>query len=88
MAVFDSRDQSFVAIGDISEGGFSGDFDRAVGAVDALDRMVISWVAPPYRVQKKTAITNASWVDVMTTSESSAGIDIQGSTGFFRVVAP
>ena len=47
VAVFDSRDQKFVVIADISEGGFSGDFDRANGAVDALDRLVISWVVKP-----------------------------------------
>lgn len=47
VAVFDSRDQKFVAIADVSEGGFSGDFDRAIGAVDALDRLVISWVVKP-----------------------------------------
>lgn len=47
VAVFDSRDQKFVTIADVSEGGFSGDFDRASGAVDALDRLVISWVVKP-----------------------------------------
>ena len=47
VVVFDSRDQKFVAIADVSEGGFSGDFDRAVGTVDALDRLVISWVVKP-----------------------------------------
>jgi hypothetical protein len=47
LAVFDSRDQSFVTIADISEGGFSGSFDRALGAVDALNRMTIAWVVQP-----------------------------------------
>ena len=47
VAIFDSRDQKFVTIADVSEGGFSGDFDRANGAVDALDRFVISWVVKP-----------------------------------------
>src|SRR4029079_15592362 len=47
VAIFDSRDQKFVTIADVSEGGFSGDFDRANGAVDALNRFVISWVVKP-----------------------------------------
>jgi hypothetical protein len=47
VAVFDSRDQSFVTIADVSEGGFTGDFDRACGAVDALNRLVVSWVVKP-----------------------------------------
>ncbi len=47
VSVWDSRDRSFVASADVSEGGFSGDFDRANGAVDALDRFVIGWVCKP-----------------------------------------
>lgn len=44
---FDSRTQKFVAIADVSEGAFTGDFDRANGAVDALNRMTVSWVVKP-----------------------------------------
>lgn len=47
VAAFDSRDQKFVAITDVSEGGFSGSFDRATGAVDALNRLTVSWVVQP-----------------------------------------
>lgn len=47
VAVFDSRTQKFVTIADVSEGGFTGNFDRANGAVDALDRLVVSWVVQP-----------------------------------------
>ena len=47
VAAFDSRDQKFVAITDVSEGGFSGNFDRANGAVDALNRLTVSWVVQP-----------------------------------------
>ncbi len=213
VAVFDSRDASFVTVADVSEGGFSGDFDRAVGAVDALNRMVISWVvkpagyaqqqvaarvlkfdaaakkitpmtasffpfvntatndirslqmsaamttkqiciaakgeinyqnnpaagpnspkqvnfytvfshpdpqndptgsggtggdltvtsvsasagnlvltwsggAAPYKVQKKAALTDANWVDVTTTSDTTATVPMQGAAGFFRVTGP
>lgn len=47
VSVWDSRDRSYVTSADVSEGGFSGDFDRANGAVDALDRFVIGWVCKP-----------------------------------------
>ena len=47
VAAFDSRDQTFVAIADVSEGGFTGNFDRANGAVDALNRLTVSWVVQP-----------------------------------------
>ena len=57
VAAFDSRDQSFVAIADVSEGGFSGDFDRANGAVDALGRLAIAWVVKPAGYTKEQVAT-------------------------------
>jgi hypothetical protein len=47
VAAFDSRNQKFVAIGDVNEGAFTGNFDRANGASDALDRLTVSWVSQP-----------------------------------------
>jgi len=47
VAAFDSRNASFVGIGDVNEGAFTGDFDRAFGAVDALDRLTVGWVSQP-----------------------------------------
>lgn len=47
VAAFDSRDQTFVAISDVNEGAFTGNFDRAIGAVDALNRLTVSWVSQP-----------------------------------------
>ena len=47
VAAFDSRNASFVGIGDVNEGAFTGDFDRAFGAVDALNRLTIGWVSQP-----------------------------------------
>lgn len=44
---FDSRTQKFVALADVSEGAFTGDFDRANGASDALNRITVSWVVKP-----------------------------------------
>jgi len=47
VAAFDSRTQKFVAIADVNEGAFTGNFDRANGAVDALNRLTVSWVSQP-----------------------------------------
>ncbi len=47
VAAFDSRTQKFVAVADVNEGAFTGDFDRAIGAVDALNRLTVSWVSKP-----------------------------------------
>jgi len=47
VAAFDSRNQQFVAIADVNEGAFTGNFDRATGAADALDRVTVSWVSQP-----------------------------------------
>ena len=47
VAAFDSRNASFVAAGDVNEGAFTGDFDRAFGSVDALNRLTIGWVSQP-----------------------------------------
>ena len=47
VAAFDARNQQFVAVADVNEGAFTGDFDRANGAVDALNRLTVSWVSQP-----------------------------------------
>ncbi|MDA1272910.1 MAG: hypothetical protein O2960_02495 [Verrucomicrobia bacterium] len=47
LAVWDSRDRSFVTVADVSEPAFAGDFDRANLAVDALNRVTASWVSKP-----------------------------------------
>ena len=47
VAVWDSRDGTFVAKADVSEGIFSGLFDRVNLAVDALNRVTVSWVSRP-----------------------------------------
>lgn len=47
VSAFDSRDQSFAANADVNEGAFTGNFDRANGASDALNRLVVSWVSQP-----------------------------------------
>ncbi len=57
LAVWDTRDRSFVAVADASEPAFAGDFARANLAVDALDRITVSWVAQPagYEAQQVAA---------------------------------
>lgn len=47
VAAWDARTRAFVTATDVSEGGFRGDFDRAAIAVDALNRVVVSWVSRP-----------------------------------------
>lgn len=47
VVAFDSTTPKFVAIADVNEGAFTGNFDRAIGAVDALNRLTVSWVSQP-----------------------------------------
>lgn len=47
VAAWDSRDRSFVALADVSEGAFSGGFDRANLDVDALNRITVAWASQP-----------------------------------------
>jgi len=57
VAAWDSRNQQFVAIADVSEPGFAGAFDRANLAVDALNRITVGWVSQPpgYEAQQVAA---------------------------------
>lgn len=47
VAAWDARTREFVAQAEVSEAGFAGDFDRATVAVDALNRLTVSWVSQP-----------------------------------------
>lgn len=47
VAAWDARDRQFVAAAEVSEAGFAGNFDRANLAVDALNRITVSWVSQP-----------------------------------------
>lgn len=53
VAAFDSRNQQFVAITDVNEGAFTGNFDRAIGSVDALNRLTVAWVSKPVGYNKE-----------------------------------
>lgn len=39
----------------------------------------------PYKVQKKTSLTDPSWTDVTTTSQTSHVVALDGQSGFFRI---
>lgn len=52
LAVWDSRDQSFITVSDVSEAGFAATTDRACLAVDALDRIVVAWESQPAGYEK------------------------------------
>ncbi len=47
LAAWNAVTREFVALGDVSEGGFRATADRATLAVDALNRIVVAWVSKP-----------------------------------------
>lgn len=53
VAAFDARTRQFVAAAEVSEGGFTGNFDRVNGAVDALNRLTVAWVSQPVGYEKQ-----------------------------------
>lgn len=53
VAAWDARDRSFVASVDVSEPAFAGDFDRVNLAVDALNRVTVSWVSRPAEYEQQ-----------------------------------
>lgn len=52
--------------------------------------VVLTWtaVAGPYTLQKKNSLSDATWVDVLTTPNTTATVPTQGASGFFRIVSP
>jgi len=50
--------------------------------------LTLQWTGgtQPYKVQKKTALTDANWTDVTTTSQTSHTVPLDGQSGFFRIV--
>ncbi len=49
--------------------------------------LTLQWTGgtPPYKVQKKNALTDPSWSDVTTTSQTSLTVPLNGQSGFFRI---
>jgi hypothetical protein len=68
LAVWDSRDQSFVAVADVSEAGFAATTDRACLAVDALDRVVVAWESQPTGFEQPQTAARVMAFDAATKS--------------------
>jgi hypothetical protein len=68
LAAWDTRNPERVALFDASEPAFAGGFDRANLAVDALNRVTVSWVSKPdgYEQQQIAARVLALNGDTMT----------------------
>jgi hypothetical protein len=51
------------------------------------NNVVMTWTGgkAPYTVQQKAALTDATWNDVQTTSNTTVTVPISGATGFFRI---
>ncbi len=66
VAVWDSRDQTFVDSTSVSEPGFTGDADRVNGAVDALNRLTVAWVSQPIGFVKQQVAARVLKLDETT----------------------
>lgn len=69
-------------IGGISGGDLMVEIERA-----GANSLRLTWEggSGPYLVQRKSSVTDANWMNVGTTSESSMVVPNDGTTGFFRV---
>lgn len=65
VAVWDARDRSFVTLGTASEGGFTGGFDRANLAVDALNRVTVTWVSQPAEYEQQQVAARVMELDTV-----------------------
>jgi hypothetical protein len=63
VSAFDSRDHSAAGTAIVSEPAFSGDFDRANLAVDALNRVAVGWVCQPAGYEKQQVATRVMAYD-------------------------
>jgi len=56
-------------------------------AAAAPGGLVLTWAggSPPYTVQKKIRLSDATWADVLTTNVTTAPVTIQDESGFFRI---
>jgi hypothetical protein len=55
----------------------------------AEDGLVLTWQGgtPPFRIQRKQALGDAEWIDVITLSERTATVPMDGPAGFIRIVS-
>jgi hypothetical protein len=52
--------------------------------------LTLNWTGgtAPFTVQKKTSLSDAAWVDVLTTNSPPATVPTTGPSGFFRIMTP
>lgn len=81
-----SSDVGLIAYWNFNDGGTPG-VRLSVSRSGA--QLNLSWTggSAPYVVQRKANLTDAVWETVTTTQTSSAVVDAQGATGFFRISA-
>jgi hypothetical protein len=62
---------------------------RVHAPVLAEDALVLTWHGgtPPFLIQRKQALADAEWIDVMTLSERTATVPMDGPAGFIRIVS-
>jgi hypothetical protein len=52
------------------------------------NNLVLTWTGgtAPFKVQRRTSLNSGSWTDVLTTSDRTATIPVDGSASKFQVV--
>jgi hypothetical protein len=90
-------DNTYAVLNTVGRDLFAGALNWALGGVTppAIELtatrgpggLTLQWTGgtAPYKVQKKNALTDANWVDVTTTSQTSHVIPLDGQSGFFRI---
>jgi hypothetical protein len=87
--VWDTRNRSFVGLGNVSEGAFSGGFDRVNLGVDALNRVTVGYVSQPAGYEQQQVAARVLALDaaaglVRPLTPSFLPFINSGPTGGFR----
>jgi hypothetical protein len=61
-----------------------------VSIVTTPQGLILNWTggSGPYTIQKKTTLSDADWIDVGTTANTSFPITADGASGFYRIRSP